>query len=167
MGSLTGAFALGINMSLCRPSGLRKKGAAVVDVKYAGKKGSRRALYDDEDSDGEDDDEDEEQDDEGSMSDEDGSDMGDFEDLEAAEEGDSADEDESDEAATPPPPPPTAASKKSKTATAASTGKKPSAKQLDDKAMLVQLKQAASADVEKGRDVKKQLVRDTVIYMRA
>ncbi|GAA5889617.1 hypothetical protein JCM5296_002412 [Sporobolomyces johnsonii] len=122
-------------------SKLRKKGEAVLDTKYEGKKGSRKALYDDQ-SDGSDDDDDDEmqgQDGfsgEGSEEDEE---MGDFEDLEAEQD----DDDSEDEGDMPPPPPP-----KKSSATA---------KQQDERAMMKQLKQAASADVDKGRDVKKQL----------
>lgn len=112
-------------------------------------------MYDDDDDD--DDEQDEEEDysgADGSEDDEEEEEMGSFEDLEAEEGQDSAgndDEDEDDSESEPeeeqahPPPKKVVA-------------KKASAKQLDDKAMLSQLKQAASADVEKGRDVKKQLV---------
>lgn len=141
-----------------RPSGLRKKGEAIVDAKYAGRKGSRKALYgdddDEEDSEGEDDDdemegEDEEMDDlmaqlEGEGSEDDSEEAFDGQDDEEISE----EEEEEDEAPAPAP--------KKKSISGSGSSK---AKEQNEKAMLSQLKQAASADVEKGRDVKKQLVR--------
>lgn len=142
-------------------SKLRKRGEAVLDAKYDGKKGSRAALY----GDGEDDDEEEEspaeEDDEldglGGEEDDEGEDdddeMGDFEDLEGASEGaseeeaasgedeDEEEEDEEDDDA--PMPPPSSTSRPSQP--------------RSERAMVSQLQRAASADVEKGRDVKKQL----------
>ncbi|BGP71782.1 Protein BFR2 [Rhodotorula toruloides] len=136
-------------------SKLRKKGEAVLDPKYEGKKGSRAALYADTD------DEDEGEEEEygmngfGEEDDEDEDEMGDFEDLEAngADEDDGSvdsdgvdgaeddeDDDEEDEA-------PARPARKVESRT----------KQQDERSMVSQLKQAASADVEKGRDVKKQL----------
>ncbi|GAA5841023.1 hypothetical protein JCM11251_006786 [Rhodosporidiobolus azoricus] len=158
-------------------SKLRKRGEAVLDSKYQGKKGSRADLYafsDNEDEDEEDEagmdkelaellngaeeDEDEE-DEEGEGYESEG---GDFEDLEGEEDvsafkpggaGDFADDDddeedeeEEDEEEDAP---------KKKAVPAAKESKVRVSK--DDRAMVKQLKQAASADVEKGRDVKKQL----------
>ncbi|GJN90406.1 hypothetical protein Rhopal_003417-T1 [Rhodotorula paludigena] len=133
-------------------SQLRKKGEAVLDAKYGGTRGSRAKLYGAGDEDDEDDEEEEEEEeDEASGVDEDDDDeMGDFEDLEAGEgasdddddqEEDDEDQDEEDEAPTPPAPKARSAAPKSH----------------DERAMVKQLRQAASADVEKGRDVKKQL----------
>ncbi|GAA5841893.1 hypothetical protein JCM9279_003145 [Rhodotorula babjevae] len=144
------------------PSKLRKRGEAVLDTKYDGKKGSRAALYGDDDE--EEEDEDEELED-GEMSgdddldDDDEDEMGDFDDLEGEEasgddddeELDEDDEDDEDEDASMAPPAST--TRRSGPAPAAAA----KAKTQDDRAMVKQLKQAASADVEKGRDVKKQL----------
>ncbi|KAL8287556.1 hypothetical protein RQP46_003414 [Phenoliferia psychrophenolica] len=136
-------------------SKLRKKGEAVYDAKYAGKKSSRNDIFDAQ-SGSEDEDDDEDEDEE----------MGDFEDLEAGlgesgedsqaesgeEESGSEEEEEEEEA---PAPVPKAKSKKS---SKSSSGKeRATTTEQDEKAMMSQLKQAASADVEKGRDVKKQL----------
>ncbi|ORY69172.1 apoptosis-antagonizing transcription factor [Leucosporidium creatinivorum] len=141
------------------PSGLRKKGEAIVDAKYAGKKGSRKALYgDDEDDDEEDDslgDEDEEMDDLMAQLEGEGDDSGSEEEQEegafASQDGDSdeeiSEEEEEEEEEEAPAPAP-----KKKSSSGSSK-----AKEQNEKAMLSQLKQAASADVEKGRDVKKQL----------
>lgn len=145
-----------------RTSKLRKKGEAVLDAKYDGKKGSRAAIFGGESDDG---DEQEEEEDLPSGDDDDDDDnddeMGSFEDLEGGDDEDddseqddqdqdvdSEDEDaeEAEEEEAPRP-------KKSK---AASTNR---AKVQDERVMVSQLKQAASADVEKGRAVKKQLVR--------
>ncbi|GAA5939674.1 hypothetical protein JCM1841_001147 [Sporobolomyces salmonicolor] len=127
-------------------SKLRKKGEAVLDTKYEGKKGSRKALYGAE-SEGSDEGEDMEDQDgfsgEGSEDDDDEEELGDFEDLEAEQDDDDSEDENEDEGDMPPPPPP-----KKSSATA---------KQQDERAMMKQLKQAASADVDKGRDVKKQL----------
>lgn len=141
-------------------SKLRKKGEAVLDAKYDGKKGSRAAIFGGESDDG---DEQEEEEDLPSGDDDDDDDnddeMGSFEDLEGGDDEDddseqddqdqdvdSEDEDaeEAEEEEAPRP-------KKSK---AASTNR---AKVQDERVMVSQLKQAASADVEKGRAVKKQL----------
>lgn len=137
----------------CSASKLRKKGEAVYDAKYAGQKSSRNAIFDAE-----------------SGSDGDGSDedMGDFEDLEGGDEdsqdgsgddsqdesGSDEDEDAEDEVEeeVAPAPKPKKSSKSAGKERATTT-------EQDEKAMMSQLKQAASADVEKGRDVKKQLVR--------
>ncbi|GAA6035689.1 hypothetical protein JCM8097_004972 [Rhodosporidiobolus ruineniae] len=151
-------------------SKLRKRGEAVLDAKYQGKKGSRAALYGDDDSDSEfefDNEEDEgsEDDDENDGMDaelqalmdggedyESDEDEGGFEDLEAGgEDGadddeDEEDEDEEEEEEAP-------RSKKGKEAAALPKSRV----SKDDRAMVKQLKQAANADVEKGRDVKKQL----------
>ncbi|KPV74188.1 uncharacterized protein RHOBADRAFT_54041 [Rhodotorula graminis WP1] len=144
------------------PSKLRKRGEAVLDTKYDGKKGSRAALYGDDDENDEEEDEMEEDEElDGELSGDDDSDedeMGDFEDLEGEgasdddeEEELDEDEDEDDEDASMAPP----ASTTRRSAPAAPAGS--NAKTHDDRAMVKQLKQAASADVEKGRDVKKQL----------
>lgn len=139
-----------------RPSGLRKKGEAVVDAKYAGKKGSRNQLYGNGDSDGEEQ-ENSEASDEEQDEDED-EEMGDFEDLEDGEEdgsddgeddGEEQSDDEDDEEPKETAPVKKVLSRSSKHATT---------KEQDEKAMMKQLKQAASADIDKGRDVKKQLV---------
>ncbi|GAA5969419.1 hypothetical protein JCM8115_003242 [Rhodotorula mucilaginosa] len=140
-------------------SKLRKKGEAVLDAKYDGKKGSRAAIFG-----GQSDDSDEQEDEEDlpSGDDEDGEDddneMGSFEDLEGGEEedGDSEEaddqdedvdsEDENEEEEEAPRP--------KKSNVASSTNR---AKVQDERVMVSQLKQAASADVEKGRAVKKQL----------
>ncbi|GAA5981310.1 hypothetical protein JCM11641_005640 [Rhodosporidiobolus odoratus] len=155
-------------------SKLRKRGEAVLDPKYGGQKSSRAALYgagSDDDDDGEEEDDEErdgmdneladlldggEQDDEEDYESE--GDAEGFEDLEAApgsggesdgagdglgDSEDDEDEEEEEEALTPPP-------------VSAAPPKKVKVSK-DDKAMIKQLKQAASADVEKGRDVKKQL----------
>ncbi|GAA5960784.1 hypothetical protein JCM3765_000815 [Sporobolomyces pararoseus] len=152
-------------------SRLRKKGEAIVDSKYEGKKASRKALYgseddeDDVDSDdqveseveraegsddeeevyegefadllgpaGTDEDSNQEEDDE---SQDEQSQAGQSEDENEDEEEEEEEEQEED------------LSKKST--------KKATAKQQDERVMMKELKQAASADVEKGRDVKKQL----------
>lgn len=135
-----------------RASKLRKKGEAVYDAKYAGKKGSRKDIY--EAGSEEEDEEDEE--------------MDGFEDLEGgsdedegmeddggdSEEGEAEEEEEEEEAA------PVKAKKDKKS----SSGKsRATTTDQDEKAMLKQLKQAASADVDKGRDVKKQLVRPSFV----
>lgn len=138
---------------------MRKKGEAVLDAKYDGKKGSRAAIFGgDEDTASEDEEE------EGDLEDDEDEDdeMGSYEDLEAEEAGDSEDDDESEsdeevdseedldddeEDAVP------------KRKASATTGTSSRAKVQDERAMVSQLKQAASADVEKGRAVKKQLVR--------
>lgn len=133
-----------------RASKLRKKGEANLDAKYDGKKGSRKALYNDDDDDDQD---------EGTDEDEEMGDFGDFDDLEnqsGEDDGDDdedsdgeeeeEDEEESEEEEVVAPAPKVKVSRAAK------------AKAQDEKAMLSQLKQAASADVEKGRDVKKQLV---------
>ncbi|GAA5852333.1 hypothetical protein JCM8547_006742 [Rhodosporidiobolus lusitaniae] len=146
-------------------SKLRKKGEAVLDAKYEGKKGSRAALYgDDDESDASDDDE-EDGDSEGMDAElnvllNSGEDYesvggeGGFEDLEADGDAEAtsygpggaaafdSEEDEEDEEEEEAP------KKEVKKAPLVSK---------DDRAMVKQLKQAASADVEKGRDVKKQL----------
>jgi hypothetical protein len=152
---------------------LRKKGEAVLDAKYQGKKGSRAALYGDdseeEEQDGEEDDEDIDSDEADGLDAELGAlldggedyeseeDEGGFEDLEGEDGAEGAtfgpggasafasEEEEDDEEEE-------------------QVVKKPVKEQKarvskDDRAMVKQLKQAASADVEKGRDVKKQLVR--------
>ena len=98
------------------------------------------------------------------LGDEDEDEMGDFEDLEGEEgsddedeeldedEDEEAEEDEDEDASMGPP-----ASTTRRSASAAPAAAR--AKAHDDRTMVKQLKQAASADVEKGRDVKKQLVR--------
>lgn len=150
-----------------RTSKLRKRGEAVLDAKYDGKKGSRAAIFgggdsDDGPSDGSDAEMEAGEGETGSDED-DEDEMGDFEDLEA-EEGDDSDgdgsadeedasgsdqeeEDEDDD---------------KEEEVAAASRRAPSSsrtKQQDERTMVSQLKQAASADVEKGRAVKKQLVR--------
>lgn len=142
------------------PSKLRKKGEAVLDAKYDGKKGSRAAIFggdDDDDEVAEEGGESEEDEDDENEEEEE---MGDFEDLERDPEDDEDEDDEDedeeiesedgaeDEAPQPP-------QSKRKAATAPPSR----AKEQDERAMVSQLKQAASADVEKGRAVKKQLVR--------
>lgn len=150
-----------------RTSKLRKRGEAVLDAKYDGKKGSRAAIFGGGDSDdcasdasdaemeardgetGSEEDEEDEMDDfedleaeEGDDSDGDGS--ADEEDASGSEQEDEDDEEEEDEEE------------------AAASRRAPSSsrtKQQDERTMVSQLKQAASADVEKGRAVKKQLVR--------
>ncbi|BGP17846.1 rRNA-processing protein bfr2 [Rhodosporidiobolus nylandii] len=163
-------------------SKLRKRGEAVLDPKYGGKKSSRAALYGDDESasggeeddvmasgsDGENDAMDAELaglldagDDYESEEDAEG-----FEDLEAGSgsgEGEGEDdedeedsEDEEDEAPT----------QAASSAAMGAKGEKPRISK-DDRAMMKQLKQAASADVEKGRDVKKQLAfADTLLSSR-
>lgn len=126
----------------------------MVDAKYAGKKGSRKALYDDDDEDEEDasdvdlEDEDEEMDD--LMAQLEGNHSGSEEEEEGEGHSEEVSEEEEEEEEAPLPPVP--APKKKSSASS-------KAKEQNEKAMLSQLKQAASADVEKGRDVKKQLVR--------
>lgn len=121
-----------------RASKLRKKGEVVYDAKYAGKKGSRKELYGDEE---------EEEEDEGMGSEESHEEMDDdvdedgFEDLE--------EEDEEEEVVE---------EVKVKKVKKSSSSKSKTSADQDEKAMMKQLKQAASADVDKGRDVKKQLV---------
>ncbi|GAA5895296.1 AATF family protein [Sporobolomyces salmoneus] len=146
-------------------SRLRKKGEAIVDSKYEGKKASRKALYgsdDDEDEDdeeselggnaGEDDEEEEEvyegefadllgpagTDEDSNQEEEEDSQDEDSNGLDNEEEEDDEEQEEEEEVSTKP-------------------SKKVTAKQQDERVMMKELKQAASADVEKGRDVKKQL----------
>ncbi|KAK4694359.1 protein AATF/BFR2, partial [Phenoliferia sp. Uapishka_3] len=127
-------------------SKLRKKGEAVYDKKYEGKKMSRKDL---EGSDNDDD----ESGEEGEEEDED-EEMGDFEDLEGDDDDESGEDDEEsgseEEEEEEPAPKPKKSIKKDRASTTT---------EQDEKAMMSQLKLAASADVEKGRDVKKQLVR--------
>ncbi|KWU42390.1 TRAUB-domain-containing protein [Rhodotorula sp. JG-1b] len=143
-------------------SKLRKKGEAVLDAKYDGKKGSRAAIFGGQSDDS---DEGEEEEDLPSGDDDDDDDeMGSFEDLEGGEEDDDSeeedhqdedvasgdgdgdeDDDEEEEEEAPRP---------KKSNAAPSTNR---AKVQDERVMVSQLKQAASADVEKGRAVKKQL----------
>ncbi|KAK4049545.1 rRNA-processing protein bfr2 [Microbotryomycetes sp. JL201] len=147
------------------PSGLRRKNQAVVDPKYSGAVKSRKALYGDEDDDEEDDtDSNSEQgvkgfadsagsDDEVEVEDEQDEEdkFGDFQDLEAddsrqdesegSEEESQSEDDERQEL-----------QQRNGLATT-----RPASKEQGEKAMIKQLRQAASADVEKGRDVKKQL----------
>lgn len=127
-----------------------------MDAKYAGKKGSRKGMFEGSGSESEDEEEDE---DAGMMDDfedlegEEGSAFageGAFDDEEDEDDNDEEEDEEEEEEEEMPAPPPKKASSKS-------SGKS-RAKEQDEKAMLSQLKQAASADVEKGRDVKKQLV---------
>lgn len=138
-------------------SKLRKKGEAVLDPKYEGKKGSRAALYADTDDEDEGEEEDHGMNGFDEEEDEDEDEMGDFEDLEAngagsddesidsdGFDGEGGDEDAETEDEAPARP---ARKVESRT------------KQQDERSMVSQLKQAATADVEKGRDVKKQLVR--------
>ncbi|KAM0786647.1 hypothetical protein ACM66B_002096 [Microbotryomycetes sp. NB124-2] len=148
------------------PSGLRRKNQAVVDPKYSGAVKSRKTLYDDtDDNDDNDDQEDGSvsgQDDDNVQDEDEDEDeeYGDFEDLEAAAEGpgtsddkgdpqvddddDTDSEGQGDEEEERQP-------RKGLAAT------RPVSKEQGEKAMIKQLRQAASADVEKGRDVKKQL----------
>lgn len=150
---------------MSRQSKLRKKGEAVLDAKYEGKKGSRAALYGDDDDEDIDSDEADGLDAElGALLDggddyESGEDEGSFEDLVTGEEAGGAgasygpggasafasenEDEEEDEEVTKP------VQKKEQKARVSK----------DDRAMVKQLKQAANADVDKGRDVKKQLVR--------
>ncbi|BGO95516.1 hypothetical protein NBRC10512_007774 [Rhodotorula toruloides] len=136
-------------------SKLRKKGEAVLDPKYEGKKGSRAALYADTDDEDEGEEEDHGMNGFDEEEDEDEDEMGDFEDLEAngagsddesidsdGFDGEGGDEDAETEDEAPARP---ARKVESRT------------KQQDERSMVSQLKQAATADVEKGRDVKKQL----------
>lgn len=140
-----------------RESKLRKKGEAVYDAKYTGRKGSRKDLYDVQD---EEDSEDEE--------------MDDFEDLEGepsafppSDEDDDNDDDddeeddvESEEEAVQIPTP-----KLKKSSRSSSTIKpRRTTVEEDEKAMMNQMKLAASSEIEKGRDVKKQLVRHFVVH---
>ncbi|GAA5838837.1 hypothetical protein JCM5353_003483 [Sporobolomyces roseus] len=144
-------------------SRLRKKGEAIVDSKYGGKRASRNDLYGDDDSEeedsdseighGSDDEEDEEvyegefadllgpagTDEESNQEEEEDSDARDQEHDEEDEESEEEEEEEVEEEEVKKP------------------SKKSTAKQQDEKVMMKELKQAASADVEKGRDVKKQL----------
>ena len=155
-------------LSRSRTSKLRKKGQAVLDAKYDGKKGSRAAIFGGQSGDSDEGEEEEEEDLPSGDDDDDKDDddeMGSFEDLEGGEEDDDSveeqddqdedvasedeDEDEEEEEEEEAPRP-----KKSKAAP--STNR---AKDQDERVMVSQLKQAASADVEKGRAVKKQLVR--------
>ncbi|GAA5874675.1 hypothetical protein JCM3774_004779 [Rhodotorula dairenensis] len=143
-------------------SKLRKKGEAVLDAKYDGKKGSRAAIFGDQDDD------DDEQG--GQFEDDDDSEdeMGDFEDLEGVEddkddededdEDDEDEDDEDDEDEDEDVESDDADGDEAPKRRADPTAVPPSrAKQQDERAMVSQLKQAASADVEKGRAVKKQL----------
>lgn len=120
-----------------RASKLRKKGEAVYDKKYEGKKGSRRELYGDDQSDEE-------------MSEEElEGEASAFPPSDEEEQDDDDEEDDEEEEA----PALVVKPKKSSSRKASTT-----TTEQDEKAMMKQLKQAASADVEKGRDVKKQLV---------
>lgn len=130
-------------MGWIRASKLRKKGEAVYDAKYAGKKGSRKELYGDE---SEDDDEEMGSGESDQVMDEDEDEDG-FEDLEGEEEEEEVVEEV-----------------KVKKVKKSSSKSKTSADQ-DEKAMMKQLKQAASADVDKGRDVKKQLVSTLLLLL--
>lgn len=142
-----------------RESKLRKKGEAVYDDKYQGKKGSRKHLYGlqekEEDSQVEEDDDEE---------------MDDFEDLEGdgqtsafppsdEDDQDGEDEDIPSSAEEEQPPP-----QKVKKSSRSSTKSIKTTVEEDEKAMMKQMKQAASAEIDKGRDVKKQLVRTVVSY---
>ncbi|GAA6009517.1 hypothetical protein JCM10207_003812 [Rhodosporidiobolus poonsookiae] len=156
-------------------SKLRKRGEAQLDAKYGGTKGSRKALFDadgsEAGSDAEDDDDDDDDEDgdsemdgmddelvglmNGGEGEDDDDDEGDFEDLEAADgfaasvatddDASSAEEDSQEEDGPAAPAPASAKGQKGKTARDGLGS------------MVKQLRQAASADVEKGRDVKKQL----------
>lgn len=129
-------------------SKLRKKGEAIYDKKYEGKKSSRKSLMEAMDEESEEESEEEEEDD--------------FEDLEGdvtvsafppsdEDDEDIDSQDSEEEEDLPMLPPKTKKSSSKKVSSTTTTAQ-------DEKAMMVQLKQAASADVEKGRDVKKQLV---------
>jgi len=147
---------------------LRKKGEAVVDSKYEGKKASRKALYGSDDDEGFDNGEEEEESETGgpnNESDEEEEEVyeGEFADLlgpagtdedsnqeedEESQDEQSEDEDEEGEEEL----------EDEEVEVAQKPSKKPTTKQEDERVMIKELKQAASADVEKGRDVKKQLV---------
>ncbi|GAA5834627.1 hypothetical protein JCM3766R1_003622 [Sporobolomyces carnicolor] len=153
-------------------SRLRRKGEAIVDAKYEGKKSSRKALYgsDDDQSDEDEDDEEEESQHDGSQGEPDGDEdeevyEGEFADLlgpagtdedsmqeegeDSQDDDDESDEDDEEEQEEEREEDDAELSKKS--------ARKATAKQQDERVMMKELKQAASADVEKGRDVKKQL----------
>jgi protein AATF/BFR2 len=137
----------------CSASSLRTASHLLDDPRYAGKATSRRALLEDDWP--EDDDASEPVDDDEDDSDGDGSGVEDdasadeqnaaFDGAEQSGSEESDDAEDDGEPSSAPPAAPTA------------TGKGAFAD--DERAMLQSLKQAASADVEKGRDVRKQLVR--------
>ncbi|GAA5933372.1 AATF family protein [Sporobolomyces koalae] len=155
-------------------SRLRKKGEAIVDAKYEGKRASRKALYgDDDDEEDEDDDSEGESGAEENNSDEEDEEVyeGEFADLlgpagsdedsdqeegDSEEDGDSNDEDE-DEQDDDDDEEEEEEEQEEEEEERAKPAKKATAKQQDERVMMKELKQAASADVEKGRDVKKQL----------
>ena len=118
---------------------MRKKGEAVYDEKYQGKLTSRNELYGDT------------FDEEMQLSPEEPSAFPPSDDDHDHDDITSIDEEE--EAL--PSPPPTKSKKSSRSST---TTNKTTAKEAE-LAMMKQMKSAANADVEKGRDVKKQLVR--------
>jgi len=142
---------------------LRKKGEAIVDSKYGGKRASRNDLYGDDDSEEEDDDDDseigqgsaDEEDEEvyegefadllGPAGTDEESNQEEEQDSDAEDQDDEEEDEESEE-------------EEVKEEEVKKPSKKSTAKQQDEKVMMKELKQAASADVEKGRDVKKQLV---------
>lgn len=148
---------------------MRKKGEAVYDIKYQGKRASRKDLELESDQEDEQDEGEEEEESEEDEEDDD------FEDLETSafldgaatgsdsqddEEGNDNNDDDDDEEM---PPPALIPSKKSSLSKKSSSRKSiessSTTKEQDEQAMMSQLKTAASADVQKGRDVKKQLVR--------
>lgn len=77
-------------------------------------------------------------------------------DDEDSSEDDGEEDGESEEEAEGEAPKPAAKAKKS--SKSAGKSRAPATEEEEEKAMMAQLQQAASADVEKGRDVKKQLV---------
>ena len=138
---------------------MRKKGEAVYDAKYAGKKGSRKDIYEagsEEEEEGSEGSEDEELD--GFEDLEGGSEEDEGMEDDSGEEEEGEDEEEEDEEKEAP--------VKEKKEKKSSSGKsRTTTTDQDEKAMLKQLKQAASADVDKGRDVKKQLVRRAFVRL--
>ncbi|KAK4048863.1 rRNA-processing protein bfr2 [Microbotryomycetes sp. JL221] len=135
------------------PSGLRRKNQNFVDPKYKGQTKSRRELFQQDDSQQEEDDDAHDDDDDAHDDDDSDDDEQDSQDLDAAldqshsdnlDDDDQDDDDDNDDDDNEPHPlKPTMAP--------------PPTKQQADKHMLSQLRQAASADVLKGRHVKRQL----------
>ncbi|KDE02836.1 hypothetical protein MVLG_06627 [Microbotryum lychnidis-dioicae p1A1 Lamole] len=141
------------------PGGLRKKGEALVDSKYDGKKGSRRTMFggeeeEDEGHNEDDEDEDSEQDDDGGDDFDDLVGSEDSHEFASADQDDNDDDDEGEHLA-----PIASTSNKQAPPSALKTSTKSSitkGKSADERAMISQLRTAAHADIEKGIDVKKQ-----------
>ncbi|GAA6017407.1 hypothetical protein JCM11491_006647 [Sporobolomyces phaffii] len=145
-------------------SRLRKKGEAIVDSKYEGKKASRQALYGSDDDDEEEDDEDGDESERGEGNQDEDEDEevyeGEFADLlgpAGTDEDSNQEEDEDSDVQSEGDEDEDHDEEEEEEELAAKPAKKATAKQQDERVMLKELKQAASADVEKGRDVKKQL----------